>query len=222
MGGKQGFSVAGQRCGRRRIDRLAAGLDMQRIDHQSCCRVRRQGRAETEPRPVCELERCGNLGRGPERHLERRVRAPVPDGKAAGHLDPIGRYARGGHGVDGSGRSSSQSPVQIVNECGVQGCFDGLSAQLGHIGKPDAQRREHACVRVDEDRGDAEPVCYPAGMLAAGTAETHERVGGDVVAALGADLADRVGHVLGCDLAVAKRHLGGTASRAARARDPVG
>ena len=112
--------------------------------------------------------------------------------------------------------------VQIVDERLVEGGFDRLGAQVGHIGQPDAQRGEHPGVGVDEDRGDAEPIGHPARMLPARSAEAHERVGGDVVTAFGADLADRVGHVLGCDLAVAKRHLGGAAPHTAGLRNLLG
>ena len=165
---------------------------------------------------MCELERGGYFGRGPKRHLERRVRAPVADGEAAGHLDPIGRHTCGGYGFYGTRSSSGQSPVQIINERFIEGGFDRFGTQVGDIGQSDAQRREHARMRVNEDRGDAQPIGDPAGVLAAGTAETDERVRADVMAPLGADLADRVGHVLGCDLAVAERHLGRCAAHAAR------
>ena len=112
--------------------------------------------------------------------------------------------------------------MQIVNECGIQWGFDWFGPQVGDIGQPDAERREHACVRVDQHRGDAEPIGDPAGVLAAGTAETDERVRADIVAPLGADLADRVGHVLGCNLAVAEGHLGRGAAHAAGVANLVG
>ena len=76
-------------------------------------------------------------------------------------------------------------------------------------------------MRVDEDGGDAQPVGHPAGVLATCTAEAHQRVGGDVVASLGADLADRIGHVLRCDLAVPECHLRGAAPHAGGVSDLV-
>ena len=77
-------------------------------------------------------------------------------------------------------------------------------------------------MRVDDHRGDAQPVGHPTGMLAAGAAEADQRVRGDVVAALGADLADRVGHVLHCDLAEPERHLGCASMGAGGCDDLVG
>ena len=145
---------------------------------------------------MCELERSGHLircaglrrphgGRAGLRrphggrtqwHLQRGVRALVPDGEAAVHLDPIRGNSSGGHGVDGSGSGSGQPAVQIVDELFIQGGFDWFGTQVGDISQPDPERGEHACVRVDEDRGDAEPVCNPTRMLAAGAAEAHQRV----------------------------------------------
>jgi hypothetical protein len=63
----------------------------------------------------------------------------------------------------------------------------------------DAERREDASERVKDDRLDPEQVGDQAGVLTAGAAEHHERVGTDIVAARYRHLSDRLGHVGVCD-----------------------
>ncbi len=59
---------------------------------------------------------------------------------------------------------------------------------------------------MDQDRRHPERVCDEAGMLAAGTAETVERIARHVIAALHRNFLDRVRHILDGDGDEAVRH----------------
>ena len=75
---------------------------------------------------------------------------------------------------------------------------------------------------MDHHLADAERVGDQAGMLAAGAAETLQRVAGHVVAARDRDLLDRIGHVVDRDrgeaLATAGARLAGARGDLARQR----
>ncbi len=69
-----------------------------------------------------------------------------------------------------------------------------------HVGEADAIGRQDACQRVNEDPLHPQRIGDPAGELAARSAETGERVAGDVMAARDRDLADCIGHIVHGDV----------------------
>ena len=99
---------------------------------------------------------------------------------------------------------------------GAERQLDGALAQRRLVGAADSVGRQHAGQRMDQHPRHPQRIGDLAGVLAAGTAEGHQRVGGDIVAALHRDLLDCVSHVGHCDL----EESGGDIGR--RARPPGG
>jgi hypothetical protein len=77
----------------------------------------------------------------------------------------------------------------------VKWTLDALAARCADVGQTHAiggQQRGH---RVDEHRLDRKRVGDVAGVLAAGAAETVQRIARDVIAARDRDFLDRLGHL---------------------------
>ena len=74
-------------------------------------------------------------------------------------------------------------------------CFDRRPPDVRFIRQPDAERGQHACEGMDDDRADIEIVSDKAGMLASGTAKALQGEAFSVPALFQRDLADRAGHV---------------------------
>ena len=85
-----------------------------------------------------------------------------------------------------------QSRDQLRGQCPLQ----GLLLEQPCLRQAHAIGGQHARQGVDEDSRHPQGIGHGAGMLAAGATEAAQGVGGDVVAALGGDVLDGVGHVL--------------------------
>jgi hypothetical protein len=119
---------------------------------------------------------------------------------------------------------SSASSVRAASASArfVERRLDRLLPQRAHVREPHPVRRQHARERMDEHARHAERVGDEAGVLPARAAEAAQRVLGDVVAALDADVLDRVRHVRDRDLEEPVGDRLGRAPRAGRALDLVG
>ena len=174
--------------------RPADRLDRQRLDDQ-----RPAGHQEAVLPGVAPPELRHDLPARSRWHLDRRVGPFDLEVEA-----PVTGDARRGDALllDVAARDALQRA-----ECRLRGGersvverrLDRLLPERAHVGEPHAVGGEHARERVDEHARHAERVGDEAGVLAARAAETAERVSGDVVAALDADVLDRVRHVLDRD-----------------------
>ena len=85
---------------------------------------------------------------------------------------------------------------QLRQQLGFQGPLHRRAAQRLLARKADAVGREHPGQGMEQHLSHAESLGQGTGVLAAGTAVTHQHRGADVMAALNRDAPDRVGHPL--------------------------
>jgi hypothetical protein len=142
-------------------------------------------------------------------HDHGGIRAVVAQVHLLQHPHPLRGDVLFGHLGRSLGDQRGEARLQGVQKGVIQLGFDRLFAQGAQVGQAHAVGREHAGEGVQEDLGHAQGVGDVAGMLAAGATEAAQRVLGHVVAPLGGDLGDGVGHVLHRDLAEAVGHLFG-------------
>ena len=128
---------------------------------------------------------------------QRLVRAGGADMRGADNPDVRLADALLGHLVARLGDDGRERRLGCL---GLGDRFGELElADAADVGQPHAEGREHAGIGVDIDALHPQHVGDLAGVLAAGAAEAVHGVLGDVIAALDADLLDRVGHVLDRD-----------------------
>ncbi len=195
---------------RRRRDHFRRSLRAAHGLHRHCLHDQGLGRHEEgEALPVGRLELGLHAGRRIEQDDEGGVRAFVTQVDAAQQRD-----AFAGHALALQFRARLlpqrvQARLQRRLGLGQQLFFHCRLAHHALVGQAHAVGRHDASQRVDEDRLHAQCIGHQAGVLAAGTAETGQRVFSHIVAALDGDLLDGVGHVTDRDFDESFGHLFG-------------
>jgi hypothetical protein len=166
------------------------------------------GGHEAELRLVRRLELgAGGLRVAVPGHGQRRVGARVAqvkprDGGGGGHVNALFAQLR----LDGAGELRPE-PRHVLRALLAQRLDQRLLA-AGRDGRPtDAIGRQEARKRMDQHRLHAERVGHQAGMLPRRATEGVQEILRHVIAALDADLLDRVRHVLDRDGEEALGHL---------------
>ena len=176
-------------------------LDRDRLDHE-----RLLGHDEAIALPMGLLESGQEGGPVAEVDDHRRIAAFVSQVGPTQDGDPLVRDALLAD-LRHRFRCQLVQPLpEPGNDVALEPRLDGGLAQRAQVGETHAEGREHASEGMQEDLGHAERIGDVASMLTAGTAEAAERILGDVIAALGRDLLDRVGHVLDRDVTEPGRH----------------
>ena len=190
--GARGRARGGDRC---RLDmpeaaRVPAGLHAERLDDDRGFGIR-IAEALAMERAKGGVHRFGPLaGDG-----QQAVTARKPQPSMAFYRNGVRRDAL----FDQRRAGILFERAQVVGEILFQPAHNAHFADRLYRRQPDAIGRENPRERVDQHGFHAQFVGDPAGVLAAGTAETGERIGGDIVPARDADLANGIGHVVDCN-----------------------
>ena len=170
-----------------------------RLDRDVLDDVRLLRHGEAVALPVRALEAGDDAVAVGEVDDQRAVGALVAQVQLAQQPDLLPRHPLAPDLAQRLGRERVELGLEPGDEGVVEPRFDRALAHHPHVREPDAVRRQHPGVGVDEDPLHAERVGHPARVLAAGAAEAAQRVRGHVVAAVDRDLLDRARHVLDRD-----------------------
>ena len=134
------------------------------------------------------------------RDLERSFRARRTQLQRAAQPDFARFRALGRHGGPQRRGDRIECGVELRVQAGRQRALEALAAHQPAVCEPDAESREHAGERVNQDLADAERVGDAAGMLRSGSPVAQQRELGRVMALADRDVANRARHRLDRDV----------------------